>query len=198
MRSRQTQPNSSGNLIINLLPFGLGQFQQGKTLLGAGLAVGQVVGLGLFLERSQAEAQANQDALDVINDYEQNGTDTGIDEAQFLQYLDDNEKFVLEARQQAQIGLLLFSGLYAAGVLEAIFNPPSAQPRRSRRRPMRRGSLEPLTPPLSFGLMLRPGEEIESHYIAPIPYRQPSRLAFDVTRYQGQAAGLLKLHLGQF
>ena len=197
MRSSNTTADTSGNLIINLLPFGLGQFQQGKTFLGAGLAVGQVIGLGLFFERSQAEAQANQDALDVINDYEQNGADSGIDETQFLQYLDENEQFVLKARQEATLGLILFGGLYAGGVLEALLNPPAPPMRSPGRRPMRRrGSLE--LNHQQLGISLKPGEVLESLYTSPIPYQKPRPVAFDVTRYQGRAAGLVRFHLGTF
>lgn len=123
---------SQGSLITNIAPLGIGQFAQGKTILGAGIAAGQAFGLFLYLERTSAADAADQDALNVIQQQEADSNTFSEDE--FNNYINQNEAFVKDARQQAQTGLLIFFALYGAGVAEAFLNPPKAAPSRMRRR----------------------------------------------------------------
>ncbi|MFW7379070.1 MAG: hypothetical protein ACOH5I_09715 [Oligoflexus sp.] len=176
-----------GSLLINLLPFGAGQLQQGKTLLGASFALGQAVGLGLFLERTQAANQADKDALEVINSFE--AGDSDIQEDAFFVYLDQNESFVKAMRSEAQVGLLLFAGLYTAGVLEAILNPPEVPMMTPMRR--RRAALE------EAEKQLKPGEELDSLYLAQSheanDKKQQFQFYFDWQ--QGQPRGMIMYQL---
>lgn len=188
-RSRMQSTRSSaggGSLLLNLAPLGIGQFAQGKTFLGAAVAGGQIAGAFIFIERTNAANQADQDALDVINDYEQNGEASGIDETAFLQYLDENEAFVKKAKQDAQMGLFIALGFYAGGVAEAILNPPEPPRRRRGRRGRRRGDLPQSSPKLAQG------EVLDTVYYSPSAAAFGSHWNFDMARHRGQAAGVMQ------
>ena len=123
-------PEGSADVgILAYAPFGIGQFAQGKTLLGSGFAAGQAFGIFFFFERTTAAQQADDEALTVISDQE---TNQPYSDEEFLAFLDANASFVTAARQEAQLGLLIFFGLYGAGVAEAVLNPPSSSMGRRR------------------------------------------------------------------
>ena len=124
--NRSTESSGKDAGLLAFAPFGAGQFIQGKTLLGSGLAAGQAFGLFLYFERDSAAKAADAEALSIIEDQEANSSYT---EEEFAAYLDSNEEFVLAARSEAQNGLYLFVGLYAAGVAEAILNKPTPSKR---------------------------------------------------------------------
>jgi tetratricopeptide (TPR) repeat protein len=155
------QQSSGGSPILSFIPFGVGHFIQGKALTGSLLALGQATGLALYFERTQAANQADQDALEVINEFESDTSD--LDQASFDQYLNDNEAFVLAARQEATYGLALLSAVYTAGVLEAyLFSPEPMAPRRRRRAAVERAEDK-----------LQPNEQLDDLYLA--DYRPPTQ-----------------------
>lgn len=103
-----------------LLPFGVGQFEQNKTILGTTLATAQAGFLLLYFDRSNAVRASNSDAADVMR-----GVDPAAarNDAGLVSFLDQNEAFTKKAQQQANLALLGFFTLYTAGVVEAIFDP---------------------------------------------------------------------------
>ncbi|HET9239856.1 MAG TPA: hypothetical protein VFO10_21525 [Oligoflexus sp.] len=103
-----------------LLPFGVGQFERDKTILGTTLATAQAGFLLMYYERSNAVRTSNADAADVMRGV--NTATAGSDPA-IVAFLDQNEKFTLQAQQQASMALLGFFALYTAGVVEAVFDP---------------------------------------------------------------------------
>ncbi len=103
-----------------LLPFGVGQFERDKTVMGTAFATAQAGFLLMYFERSSAVRSSNADAADVMRgvDTSKAGSDPAI-----VAFLDQNEKFTLQAQQQANMALLGFFALYTAGVVEAVFDP---------------------------------------------------------------------------
>lgn len=154
-RSNRSEGQSDAGLLA-FAPFGVGQFVQGKTLIGSALAAGQAAALFYYFDRDSAAKAADSEAISVINEQESSGG-TFYSEDEFLAYLDANEQFVLAARQEAQMGIFLFLGLYGAGVAEAILFPPSSG-KSSRRR---RSAVE------SAQQNLADNEVLESIYLSP-------------------------------
>ena len=144
---------SSTSLIENLIPFGYPQYKQGKIITAAVLATGQAAGLFLFFERSNAAKTADEDAFSVITEQDENNS---YDEEEFNSYIDANAEFVLAARQESQYGIFLFAGLWAAGIAEAILNPPESEGRR-------RAAIEKAKTYLSEG------ETLDDYYISSEP-----------------------------
>jgi hypothetical protein len=103
-----------------LLPFGVGQFERDKTILGTALATTQAGFLLLYFDRLNAVRASNADAADVMRGV--NPATAGSDPT-IMSFLDNNEKFTLQAQQQANMALLGFFALYTAGVVEAVFDP---------------------------------------------------------------------------
>lgn len=104
----------------NYLPFGTGQFLQGKTWLGTGLAAAQSSFFLLYYSRLSQLKEANADATSVMD---ANGPQGISGNSTLLMYMDQNEKIAREARQDAQMYLVAFLGLYAFGVVDAIYDP---------------------------------------------------------------------------
>lgn len=103
-----------------LLPFGVGQFERDKTIMGTALATAQAGFLLMYFERSNAVRASNADAADVMRGVD---TSTAGNDPTITAFLDQNEKFTLQAQQQANMALLGFFALYTAGVVEAVFDP---------------------------------------------------------------------------
>ncbi|MDQ3235607.1 MAG: hypothetical protein M3Q07_27675 [Pseudobdellovibrionaceae bacterium] len=103
-----------------LLPFGVGQFERGKTILGTTLATTQAGFLLMFFERSNAVRSSNADAADVMRgvDLSTVGNDPAM-----VAFLDQNEQFTLKAQQQQNLAIAGFFALYTLGVVEAVFDP---------------------------------------------------------------------------
>lgn len=122
----------------NYLPFGYGQFKQDKTWLGAGLAASQASFLLLYYSRLSQVEEANADATSVMD---ATAPQSVVGNTTLLMYMDQNEKIAREARQDAQMYLFAFVGLYAFGVVDAIYDPfkTSSFSLRSRRSPSSEG-----------------------------------------------------------
>jgi len=103
-----------------LLPFGVGQFERDKTILGTTLATAQAGFLLMYFERANAVRSSNADAADVMRgvDLSTVGNDPAM-----IAFLDQNEQFTLKAQQQQNMAILGFFALYTAGVVEAVFDP---------------------------------------------------------------------------
>lgn len=102
---------------LNFLPFGGAHFLKGKNYMGTALAATQAGSLLLYFDRMQQVRTANDDVAAVMNDGK-----APID-AGTLQFLDQNEQYVLQSQKEAQLFLLSFIGLYTFGVIDATFDP---------------------------------------------------------------------------
>jgi|GEM_PF-4620096 len=131
-----------------LLPFGVGQFEQDKTILGTTLATAQAGFLLMYFDRLQQIQNANADSANVMR---------GIDLAKarndpsILSFLDNNEGFVLKSQQEAKFAMLGFFALYSAGVVEAIFDPLSSFKFMGPTQKKRKVATEPGEPHSSIG-----------------------------------------------
>ncbi len=103
-----------------LLPFGIGQFEQGKNIAGTALAAGQAGFLLMYFDRMQQIRNSNADAADVMKNVD---TVKASNDPTIISFLDTNEAFVLKAQQEAKLSLLGFFALYSLGVAEAVFDP---------------------------------------------------------------------------
>jgi hypothetical protein len=106
-----------------LLPFGVGQFEQDKKILGTTLATAQAGFLLIYFDRLQQIQNANADSVAVMR-----GVDlaNARNDPTILSFLDNNEAFVLKSQKEAKFAMLGFFALYSAGVVEAIFDPFSS------------------------------------------------------------------------
>lgn len=104
----------------SFLPFGVGQFAQGKTVVGAVFAASQAGMLFLHLDRKKQIDLSNSDATQTINEVQASGQPA---DQETLDYLTANENYVKKTQQEANLALFGFLGLYALGVVDAIFDP---------------------------------------------------------------------------
>ncbi len=102
------------------LPFGTGQFLEKKTWLGTGLAATQGSLLLLYYSRISEIKETNADADSVMKATAPQGMSGNTT---LLMYMDQNEKAAREARNAAQMYLVAFMGIYALGVVDAIYDP---------------------------------------------------------------------------
>lgn len=114
--------------VMNFLPFGVGQFTQGKTLVGGVFAGSQAAMLFLFLDRKKQIDLSNSDADATYKEVLESGEDA--DQAT-LDYLAQNEAYVKKTQQEANLALLGFVGLYALGVVDAIWDPLGLRPSKT-------------------------------------------------------------------
>jgi hypothetical protein len=103
-----------------LLPFGVGQFERDKTILGTTLATAQAGFLLMYFERANAVRSSNADAADVMRGV---NLSTASNDPALIAFLDQNESFTLKAQQQQNMAILGFFALYTTGVVEAVFDP---------------------------------------------------------------------------
>lgn len=100
----------------NYLPFGAGQFHQNKNWLGFGLAAAQAGSMMFYFSTlSKLDSQRN-DVHMVMRDSKSN-------DPSLVDYLNQSEAFEKQTQKQAQMALLGFFGLYAFGVIDAIYDP---------------------------------------------------------------------------
>jgi hypothetical protein len=109
----------------SFLPFGIGQFAQGKTIVGATLAASQAGMLFLYLDRKKQIDLSNSDAAATIAEVDASGAAA---DQETLDYLTANENYVTKTQQEANLALIGFVGLYAIGVIDAIFDPLGLRP----------------------------------------------------------------------
>jgi hypothetical protein len=160
-----------------LLPFGVGQFERDKTIMGTALATSQAGFLLMYFERSNSVRASNADAADVMR-----GVDTSVagNDPAIVAFLDQNEKFTLQAQKQANMALLGFFALYTAGVVEAVFDPfgsmASKGGSKKKKRDLDFGSVPPVkeTPRASSSQLVQDLREEEKAskvglFVAPTP-----------------------------
>jgi len=163
--------SSQTSLFLDLAPFGIGQYAQGKNRLGTAIASVQLIGIGLFIERRLAAKQAISQGVIIQSDFEGGARDIADDE--FVRFQRDNQIYIERANLLANIGLLSFIGAYAYGIVDALYFPP---PTVSRRR-----------------LALSPHESLDHHYSAPIDLsaRWRFELALDIRGLDQHQPGII-------
>ncbi len=114
---RSLQKQARRDDYLNYLPFGTGQFDQGKTYLGIGLAAAEAGSLFMYFDRLQQIKAANADATAVYQSADP------IRDKGLYEFYSQNEAFVKDAQKQSQFALISFLGLYAVGVIDALFDP---------------------------------------------------------------------------
>lgn len=122
-KAKKTKKKGSGKADyapMNFLPFGVGQFTQGKYISGAVLGGGQAMMLFLYMDRKSQITASNNDANATIAEINAEG---GTPPAETLDYLQRNSEYVKKTNQEANLALLGFFGLYAAGVVDAVWDP---------------------------------------------------------------------------
>lgn len=127
-RNRRSSSNewSAMNYVIALLPFGAGQYQNESYILGALFTGAEIGALTWFWLNKQDADAAVATAEEVNNDDEY--TDEEKEE-----FVNETNEYVANKRQQQDIGLYGFLGLWAIGAGEAIINKPNPKRRRRRR-----------------------------------------------------------------
>lgn len=106
--------------VMNFLPLGAGQFNQGRPMLGAVFAGGQVGMLGFYMYNKMNIDKSNDDATKTIADIKKaNRAPTSAEK----KYLDDNSAYVKSANSMASLALIGFVGVYAASVVDAVWDP---------------------------------------------------------------------------
>lgn len=122
-KSRQsTIKRASGPLptAIYFLPFGGGHFAMSKNIKGFLYGTAQAGALYLyFLRKSEAEQFENQ----ALQDYQ----NSDADEETKRQFLIEADRFVKQKKQEANIGLMGFIGIWGVAALDAYINRPGTR-----------------------------------------------------------------------
>ncbi|MBC7531554.1 MAG: hypothetical protein H7318_08250 [Oligoflexus sp.] len=103
---------------LNFLPFGVGQFRQGRPIIGGMLGGGQAMMLFLYMDRKKQITASNKDANTTIAEISASAAPAS---AETQSYLERNAAYVKKTNTEANLCLLGFMGLYAAGVVDAVW-----------------------------------------------------------------------------
>ncbi len=105
---------------LNFAPFGIGQFVQGRPIMGGILGGGQAAMLFLYLDRQKQVSASNSDASATIAEIQASGEAADTETAD---YLARNAAYVKKTNTEATLCLVGFFGLYAVSVFDAIYDP---------------------------------------------------------------------------
>lgn len=119
-KKKKKAPGKVDFSVTNFLPFGVGQFMQGRPLMGSALGGGQAVMLYLYLDRKSQIAASNSDATATIAEIQANG---GSADPETEAYLARNADYVTKTNTEANLCLLGFAGLWGVSVVEAVWDP---------------------------------------------------------------------------
>jgi tetratricopeptide (TPR) repeat protein len=167
--SRRSSVNQSSpaDQILLFAPFGVGQFQQKKNLLGGLFAAGQAGALVSAIMFDAEFKDNDKSTKDTAAEYDGGGN--SISKEEFEAYLDEAEKYGNDRQDYLNYSLFAFVGLYGASVLEAFLNPPKTfKPRKRPSQRRRFGDIEPSTT----------HQELEEVYIADQRVEKGPKFAF--------------------
>ena len=152
-------------MLIAILPFGAGQFQNGSFLLGVAFLGAEGYALYHFYSKTQAATKIIDDtnAYTGAQDKVKMSTE---EKASYETFLAGRRKYVADQQKSAQLGLIGFVGLWVLGAGEAILNDDSAPVAAKKKEPRKRRysgfsyQLEPVVTPLAqdadgYGLGLK-------------------------------------------
>lgn len=133
---RRAQKCEQGNIMISLLPFGAGQFQNCNMLFGVVFAGAEAGALYLWYANKK-DAEDTTLAINARTTQYQNSEtphSTEEDEAE-AKYRGEVAAYVANAQQTSNMGLYGFFALWALGVGEAIINaPPGPASKKKKKR----------------------------------------------------------------
>jgi len=142
-RSSRTRKKSTKykepNILISLLPFGAGQFQADKNILGGAFLAAEAFALYWYWQNKN---DADQAILDAQTFFERDD----VTDAEKEQFESETASYVSSKRSQQDMGLYGFVGLWAAGVGEAILNAPTPPRKQKTSRRKSRRFLSDYTP----------------------------------------------------
>jgi hypothetical protein len=125
---------SGKSMLVTLLPFGAGQFQNKSYILGLAFA-GAEAGALFYWYSSNKLAD---DTVAETNTYIQQRKGANGDQQlsqEDLAFVAQRKKFVDDQRKKAQLGLVGFGGIWAVGVVQAmLYEPPPKKKSPKRRR----------------------------------------------------------------
>jgi len=125
-------------VVFALMPFGAGQFYNGKFLMGTAFAAAQGGSLFFWFDANRKASQATANARAVLSpDF------TDLNEDEKAQFREQSAAYIKGQRQNGMFGLIGFGSLWGLSTLEAIFNPPPPPAPRNRRRAATEFSLWP-------------------------------------------------------
>ncbi len=157
-KKRKSRSSAEPNILISLLPFGAGQFQNGKDWLGGAFLAAEAFAIYWYWTNKSDADQAVTEAEEYFQ--RDDVTDEQKEEFESL-----TASYVSKKRSQQQMGLYGFLGLWAAGVGEAIFNAPKPVKKKKRRSKKSRRFLNDYRPNLDLrysSLSLPPTKNLES------------------------------------
>lgn len=126
-RKRGGRKVRKGSVLVALLPFGIGQFQNDDMIFGAFFAVAEAGALITYFVLEQEIASAESDLNAYIASEEASDQDK-------QQYLNEQNAFINDNRQFQDFALIGFVGLAIGGAIEAYVNMPMVSVRKRRRR----------------------------------------------------------------
>jgi hypothetical protein len=134
-RAKKSRSTGKNNMLITLLPFGAGQFQNRSYILGILFGGAEAGALYMWYSKNQT---ADQTVEETQAYYESRKDEqmTTEDRTAFEAYIVQQKSFVADKRKEANMYLYGFGALYVAGVIEAIINdnPPTAKKKKRKKR----------------------------------------------------------------
>lgn len=182
LTAREKPSKCKGNILVALLPFGAGQIQNCKWLLGAGFAL--LEGGALYMWYSSK--QAADAAVAGVNTYQEQYAADGLvtahsadDDANEKKYVADVDTYVQGKRKTSTMAFYGFIGLWIFGAGEAIFNAPSVAPTKKRKTKKRRSPFSQLAPQVESPHV---ASTYEPHWtfgptLAPLPFSEVPQAA---------------------
>ena len=122
--------DSSRNVLLYLLPLGVGQFANGKPLLGVLFAAAQVGAFGFGYQRDSLAKSKTKS----INAYSAENCTTEEQLADCQQYIDSGTAYVNTLNTQSQYGFIAAAAAYGLGVTQAFLDTPAKVAKKKKRR----------------------------------------------------------------
>ena len=122
--------DSSRNVLLYLLPLGVGQFSNGKPLLGVLFAATQVGAFGFGFQRDSLAKSKTKS----INNYAAENCTTEEQLAECEQYVASGTAYVNTLNTQSQYGFIAAAAAYGLGVTQAFLDTPAKVAKKKKKR----------------------------------------------------------------
>jgi len=126
-------------MLIAILPFGAGQFQNESYLLGGLFLAAEAGALFLYFNKnSSADATVEETNKYITAAKTQYGNDlenmSPEDRDLYNKFIADRQKFVADSRKQAQMFIAAFAGLWVIGAVQAVMDDgPAPEPKKKKK-----------------------------------------------------------------